>query len=139
MIETANTEMSAMIDPDVVKKVADLATEAINIDKDLEEAEKLTKDSFDLKNEAIRNADIPLNEKLALFDENQNKRLEDTKKAMGFIDYCRKNKALRWLGIILTILGAIFTGIGGYQYYQNINADNNSGGSDEDDTNNLAA
>lgn len=111
------SEVSVPVDVD---KTLEQANKVIDIENELEEIERIIpKDAYDKKNEAIENADIPLNEKLALFDQNDKMRLENYEKAIEMHDKIRDSKIIRFFKVVFGIAALAAIGAGGYQVYQN--------------------
>ncbi len=131
IIEDVVKGLSEVSTPIDVEKATENAYKVIDIEKDLDEIEKIIpKDAYDKKNEAIENADIPLDKKIALFDENDRKRLENYREAAELHDKIRDSKIIRLFKVVLGFTAIAVIGAGGYQIYQNQNS--NDSPDDED-------
>ncbi len=107
------SKTSAQID---VEKVAEYTFNATNVDKDLEAIEMLNPhDAYDKINETIENSDLAPDKKIALYNANQEKLLENNDKAADTLDKLRTNKISNLFLILFLLFGGAGAYFGGYQ------------------------
>ena len=88
------------------------ADKATDVTKDYEIVNKLNpKDVYDCVNEEIKNADIPVKEKVSLHYENQDKYIEGSERSAESMRKDRINKAICFLIVFLTIIVFLPVGV----------------------------
>ena len=103
-----------------IDKVVEQAGSIIDVKGDLEDLKCLNpKDVYDSKNEAIKSADLSLEEKIAMYDDNQRMYLENHEKAADILNKIRNNKISAVFDFVICMILAAAFSSGGSQVYQN--------------------